>query len=40
MRCVGEVKRSLELTDRARRAREQWDRLLNDLDKDGFRRLS
>ena len=37
MRCVGEVKRSLDLTDKAWQVREQRRRAVDDLDNDGFR---
>lgn len=36
-RCVGDVKRSLDLTDKAAQAREQRDRAANALDEDSFR---
>ena len=37
MRCVGEVKRSLDLTGYSRQAREHRGRAVNMLDDDGFR---
>ena len=37
IRCVGDVKRSLDLTDKARRAGERRRHAVNALDEDGFR---
>lgn len=36
MRCVGEVKRSLDLAGKANQARERRRRAVDDLDNDGF----
>ena len=37
MRCVGKVKRSLDLIDKSREARERRRRAVDDLDNDGFK---